>query len=58
MDIKTEKMPTPVKYIVTVDADDVDQRKKATYEQVIKDDIKVIFKEKHNDQFIKNFTSR
>jgi trigger factor len=34
MDIKTEKMPTPVKYIVTVDADDVNERKKAAYERV------------------------
>jgi len=34
MEIKTEKMPTPVKYIVTVDADDMENRKKKTYEQL------------------------
>lgn len=33
MQIKTEKMPTPVKYIVTVDENEMEERKTKTYEQ-------------------------
>src|SRR5271157_230006 len=31
MDIKTEALPTPVKYIVTLDENEIDERKESTY---------------------------
>lgn len=40
MEIKSEDMSTPIKYIVKIDADDVEKRKKQTYEK-IKNEIQI-----------------